>query len=102
MMTQGREQPDPPSPESAPSLMPAIQGVRPPDSFAGDITPFDPDQVIAQDESEDFTPRLDPWGVEDPTAYRAPAQVPQEPVAARKGGGILTIPLLCIGIAIIA
>src|SRR5258706_12187791 len=99
MMTQGSEQPDPTSPEKTPSLMPAIHGVRAPESFQGDITPFDPDQVIAQQESNDPTPTVDPWGVEDPTAYRAPAQPPPQPVLPRKGGGILTIPLLYARIA---
>jgi hypothetical protein len=105
-MTQGREQPDASTSETAPTLPPAIHGVRARESFKGDITPFDPDAVAAAAHEEASTEPLsttDPWGVEDPTAYREPETVPQqEPVPARRGGGILTIPLLCIGIAIIA
>jgi hypothetical protein len=82
--------------------MPAIHGVRPPDSFQGDITPFDPDPLLAQEETAEALPTTDPWGVEDPTAYREPEPVQTEPAPPRRGGGILTIPLLCIGIAIIA
>jgi hypothetical protein len=94
-MAQASEQPD--------TTMPAIHGVRPPDSFQGDITPFDPDQVITQEESDHPLPKTDPWGVEDPTAPpRQELFTDPEPIAPRRGGGSLTIPLLCVGIAIIA
>src|SRR3954467_13318917 len=101
-MTQGRQQPDPTSPpEHAPSPMPAIHGVRARESFTGDITPFDPDAIATAAEEASTQPpsTTDPWGVEDPTANREPESVPpQEPAQPRRGGGILTIPLLCVGI----
>jgi hypothetical protein len=86
--------------------MPAIHGVRARESFTGDITPFDPDPIAAAQEEASTQPlsTTDPWGVEDPTANCEPEPVaPQETAALpRRGGGILTIPLLCVGIAIIA
>jgi hypothetical protein len=103
-MTQGREQPEASTPPTPPTTQPpAIHGVRARESFKGDITPFDADLVTAPEEkSTEPLSTTDPWGVEDPTAYREPETVPQEPAQPRRGGGILTIPLLCIGIAIIA
>src|SRR4051812_13842040 len=48
---------------------------------------------------------IDPWGAADPAAFaprREGVFAPAPPPAPRRGGGILTIPLLCIGIATIA
>jgi hypothetical protein len=83
--------------------MPAIHGVRAAESFDGDLTPFDPDLVQAQEPAEESRApaSLDPWDIEDPTAEQ-PAPPEPEAAAPRRGGGILTIPLLCVGIAIIA
>jgi hypothetical protein len=103
-MTQARQHPDPTQPENPPPPAPAIHGVRARESFQGDITPFDPDAIAAAQEEASTQPlsTTDPWGVEDPTAYCKPETAPQEPALPRRGGGILTIPLLCVGIAIIA
>jgi hypothetical protein len=58
------------------------------------------------------SPAIDPWGVHEIPAPSAPESVPpgerfDDPDLApraipRRGGGTLTIPLLCIGIAVIA
>jgi hypothetical protein len=72
------------------------------------LTPFDDPQP----EPTDDTP-IDPWGADDPAAFAprregvfTPTPQPQEPQVAltprRRGGGILTIPLRCLGIATIA
>jgi hypothetical protein len=105
-MTQGSEQLETDTGQGAQdapsSPMPTIQGVRAPDSFTGDLTPDDADQNTAEESQPLPTPaKIDPWGIEDPTAPPPPPP-PPEPVLPRKGGGILTIPLLCVGIAIIA
>ncbi|HEY7117543.1 MAG TPA: hypothetical protein VH475_13225 [Tepidisphaeraceae bacterium] len=76
--------------------MPPIRGVRAPESFpiADDTAaaPFDPD-FIAQSSA-------DPWGAGEPEPVY-PTLAPED-TTPRRGGGTLTIPLLCIGIAIIA
>src|SRR5687767_11792434 len=79
-MSQGREQPD----------RPPIRGVRLPE-----VEPLEPGTVAS----------LDPWGAQDAISLEACEEVAvaaEEPAAPRRGGGILTIPLLCVGVATIA
>jgi hypothetical protein len=88
---------------------PPIQGVHP-ELANTPITPFDDPAEAAGEPAT----RLDPWGADDPAAF-APRRegVPHahaEPLddddsfdqPRRRGGGIQTIPLLCLGIATIA
>jgi hypothetical protein len=105
-MTQGRENIDPqnsaPVPPSA-LPMPPIHGVRPPESFDPETAFVDADPP--EDEIDPLaSPAIDPWGAQDAQALRLSQQPPvePEPTPDRRGGGILTIPLICIGIAIIA
>jgi hypothetical protein len=103
-MTQGRDQLQQETghgTQEAP--MPAIHGVRTAESFEGDLTPFEPEMVVAQEFSDepDTQAAADPWDIEDPTAEQ-PAPPEPEPAPPRRGGGVVTIPLLCVGIALIA
>ena len=107
-------------PQGAP--MPPIQGVRTPPP-ASAATPFDFELVAVDpidDPSTADATNLDPWGAHEAEAelaaaaevdvdvevevevaqYREPE--PVAPAGPRRGGGILTIPLLCVGVAIIA
>src|SRR4051812_5079306 len=90
---------------------PPIRGVRPAGSFDASApepeSDLDADRVqpivdeeIATADSPD--PSLDPWGVAHESDLAQPEESPAEPEAPRRGGGSLTIPLLCIGIAVIA
>jgi hypothetical protein len=95
--------------------MPPICGVRPLDAFD---TLDDPPPLEPFEPAPDSTPHLipasaiDPWGFQDAdlpifrTAVPPEPEQPQdEPFFApprRKGGGALTIPLICIGVAVIA
>lgn len=102
------EQPGSGEHEAAAAPRPPIRGVRLPDA----VNPFDQATVaglapVADDPALDpSASTVDPWGAQDPDAFepREEGAVSDlaEPVAARSGGGILTIPLLCIGIAVIA
>jgi hypothetical protein len=84
--------------------MPAIHGVRAAETFEGELTPFEPDLVEAQEppEEPDAPGSTDPWNIEDPTAEQPDPEPAPEPAPPRRGGGVVTIPLLCVGIAIIA
>jgi len=100
-MSHGSDQIDHTGHGTQEAPMPAIHGVRAPESFEGDLTPFEPDLVVAQEPAESKAPpNLDPWNIEDPTAEQ-PAPPEPEPAPPRRGGGVITIPLLCVGIAII-
>jgi len=101
-MSHGSDQIDHTGHGTQEAPMPAIHGVRAPESFEGDLTPFEPDLVVAQEPAEESKapPNLDPWNIEDPTAEQ-PAPPEPEPAPPRRGGGVITIPLLCVGIAII-
>jgi hypothetical protein len=56
--------------------------------------------------SESFDPAVDPWGAQelvDANEESFAADTEESPAPSRRrGGGVLTIPLLCVGIAIIA
>src|SRR5690242_7607510 len=102
------EQPGSGEHEAAAAPRPPIRGVRLPDA----VNPFDQATLaglapLADDPALDpATSTVDPWGAQEPDAFEPREEglvsdLP-EPVAARSGGGILTIPLLCIGIAVIA
>src|SRR5260221_8858836 len=102
-MSQRREQTD----ATSRRHMPAIHGVRARDTFADRATAFDPEQIAAdqlaeQEEDGASAATIDPWGVEDVSAPIVEDSAPPAPTLPRRGGGTLTIPLLCIGIAIIA
>src|SRR4051812_21537126 len=83
------------------------------------LTPFDdPEPIAPVEEDQPTDAAIDPWGAQDPRAF-APRregvfahseadddndepEPDQPPAPRRRGGGILTIPLLCIGVATIA
>jgi hypothetical protein len=109
-MTQGRETNDPnePAPERRVALpMPPIHGVRAPESFDPESAFVDPNSPAEPDPIA--SPAVDPWGAQEiatlksPSADTPPEETPEEePAPDRRGGGALTIPLICAGIAIIA
>ncbi len=81
--------PTAPTSASAPTPSPAVKIDRKPEP----------------DPEPDVDPgSLDPWGAQnqDDAEEAEDEEVPSGPPALRRGGGVLTIPLLCIGIAIIA
>src|SRR4051812_34275638 len=87
-----------------------------PAQYARALTPFDdPEPVAVADEPDPLPAAVDPWGAQDPRAFaprregvfaHTESEVEEEdepaPAPRRRGGGILTIPLLCIGVATIA
>jgi hypothetical protein len=84
---------------------PPIRGVRPPD----DATPFDPGTVAERSDDDPATSAdaVDPWGAQEPDAFAARDEIDPDaadgpPATPTRGGGILTIPLLCIGVTVIA
>src|SRR5687767_111678 len=81
---------------------PPIRGVRLPDG----VTPFDP-QTVAELADDDFAPpddAVDPWGAQEADAFAARDEIDpatdDQPATPTRGGGILTIPLLCIGVTV--
>lgn len=93
--------------------MPPIQGVRPlcaplpesaiahPDEPPASLVAAEsePDSLIAEEPAAPGG--IDPWGVGEEPEAEETSEETEEPVPTR-GGGLLTIPLLCIGIAVIA
>ena len=93
-MSHGREEAYDTDEREAPPArpMPVIRGVRPPEDLAED----------RDDTPADDSPAIDPWGVAEPEPEYDPTPTAETPAPRRRGGGTLTIPLLCIGVAIIA
>ena len=87
--------------------MPPIRGVRPLQSFREEGWP---PAVIARDAEDPMDAPagagLDPWGASEPEPRAASMHAAAPDATADsgrvRGGGALTIPLLCIGIAVIA
>ena len=94
-MAHGREEAyDTEERQAAPARpMPVIRGVRPPEDLEDDV------DAMAR---EPDAPAIDPWGVAEPEPDYDPTPTDPTPQPRRRGGGTLTIPLLCIGVAIIA
>jgi hypothetical protein len=104
MMTHGREMNDPQETAQTPGAvpMPPIHGVRAPESFDPETAFVDPNQP--EDPDPIASSAIDPWGAQETATLDAPQgeAIEEEPPPDRRGGGALTIPLICIGIAIIA
>lgn len=91
--------------------MPPIQGVRPLCAPLPESAPAQADEppvsLVAVNEEEviaeepEAGPRVDPWGVGEEEADEGEEEI-EEAEAPTRGGGLLMIPLLCIGIAVIA
>lgn len=101
-MAHGREMNESEETEPGALPMPPIHGVRSPESF-------DPQSVFADSTPVEDDPEpvaslaIDPWGAQEADAQEAhEEEVEPEPAPDRRGGGTLTIPLVCVGIAIIA
>jgi len=94
-MTQGREMNEP--------GQPPIHGVRPADSFDPESAFVDSASSLEQEVEPVAAAAIDPWGVQNQADLEPVEEEPpvEEPVD-RRGGGALTIPLICVGIAIIA
>jgi hypothetical protein len=88
-MSQGRDER---SEDQIP--MPPIRGTRPLDSFTAPIVEATPIEPVAN--------AIDPWGAQDVVEAEPEPQPVEEPLPQSRGGGLLTIPLLCMGIAVIA
>jgi hypothetical protein len=104
-MTQGRETNDPNEPPHkmrAALSMPPIHGVRAAESFDPETAFVDPNPPEEADPLA--SPAVDPWGAQELATLKSSAEeMPEEdPLPDRRGGGALTIPLICMGIAIIA
>lgn len=87
--------------------MPPIQGVRPLCAplrqsvpAKADEPPVSPGAVGTIAEGTEDAQQVDPWGVGEEA--ESIEEEGEEEETAPRGGGLLTIPLLCIGIAIIA